>query len=151
MGTYRNSMKYMQDSEIRLDECCRSVFQAVERKGHILCFQKFLDRNSNIMYFEDPYDSAMLIHIAVDYDYIEYVEELLKRGMDMNVECSIGNPLSLAIRRGHLKIAKLLLSYGANPFLTLKGERDSIYEWMNDELKEYVDEIIKIQKEPNIF
>lgn len=72
-----------------------------------------IDAGGNTTAFEHPYDTCL--YSAVWHGNEPLVKLiLLQDKLDIDRSGELGTPLSLAIRRGHIELAKLLLSNGAD-------------------------------------
>ena len=82
-----------------------------------------LKRLKPLVNFKHPKGGSMALHMAlVTEDLPEVVELLLKAGADVNAkeeaEGKLRTPLLQAAQAGHVKAAKVLIKYNADPFFT---------------------------------
>jgi ankyrin repeat protein len=69
---------------------------------------------------ESEFSGMTILMVASSHGYAEMVEELIKRGADVNLKRYVGDtPLMFAARTGNVKTVNALLRAGANPNATV--------------------------------
>lgn len=61
---------------------------------------------------------------------VEMIEELIRRGADVNRVCPGGTPLTFAISEKRADVVALLLQYGADPNYRVSAENARSHEWV---------------------
>jgi ankyrin repeat protein len=88
-----------------------------DKKGKTPLYWAVNKKNINIINLLLDHGAELTIHTAllhaIDSDYLDLVQLLVKRGAPLNVVSS-GTPLIRAIMRGHLNIARILIKSGAD-------------------------------------
>ena len=73
---------------------------------------KKLIKNGCNLNAKDEYGYTVLMY-AVDMNYIDIIKELIKAGVDLNINRDNKTALSIAIENGNFYVAKLLIEAGA--------------------------------------
>ena len=102
-------------------------------KGHLSIVLLLLERGA------DPgshdHNGHTALYMASSHGYSEVVDSLIDCGADLNTQCEDNNnsldvrwtPLQVAIHKGHLDIALLLLKRGADPESRCYGDQTALY------------------------
>lgn len=103
------------------------------KKENIYSINKLLDRNPELVDYKDPYYDTTLLVWAVGMEKYNSAEALLQRGANPNCKTNIDGRTPLLVATGYSwvdnnnnqdsRFVKLLLDYGADPNITLDGEK----------------------------
>ena len=119
--------------------CSPDALDIACQEGHLEVVKELINCGASIQpYNEKLHDPDVEfwrpkppLHRAVVFGRIEVVKELLKLGAKVNHEDDFyGTPINIVAKTGNLPIAKVLMSYGANPYYELDGDLDM--DWSGD-------------------
>ncbi|KRT84770.1 Ankyrin repeat-containing protein [Oryctes borbonicus] len=107
-GYFDTNEPLLRETKVKIKGDVNNALPVSAANGRLTIVRLLLNSGANV----DNINGNKLLLAAATEGHLDVVKTLLEKGADANVRTKEGyTPLSIAIRRGHIAIAKILLKY----------------------------------------